>query len=358
MLLLFSNIFKLKPRNNKSKLYISFYGGEPLLNFNFIKNIVELTYQLNIAKNFELVYSMTTNGTLIHKYIDFLVKYKFQLLISLDGNKINNSYRVYHNKINAFEKIIENIDLLQKNHFGYFDTYVNFNAVLHDRNSVKEVYEFVYGRYNKIARISELNSKNVRPEKKDLLDKIFQSKRDSENEFKRENSFLSTITHDHLLLYRELIDFLKHLSINYYMSNVTALFHSTEKYFPSSTCSPFSKKIFFTSRNKLLPCERVNYKYSMGSVDESIDIDISAITNQFNTYFEYLRKHCQSCYAYKFCGTCLLQFENLDKINSDDFFCDRYQDQNGFKHKLHNIISFLEKHPNDFSNILENVIIE
>lgn len=351
-------VFKQKPRNKNSKLFISFYGGEPLLNFNFIKNIVELANQLNTEKGFELVFSMTTNATLIHKYIDFLAEYKFQLLISIDGNKRNHSYRVYHNNKNSFDKIIENIDIIQKNYSEYFITHINFNAVLHNRNSVKEIYEFIYKRYNKIPRISELNSRHIRPDKKESFAKIFQSKRESETEFHKKNSFLSSITHEHLLLYRELIDFLKYLSINYYISNVNALFYNTEKYFPTSTCTPFSKKIFFTSRNKLLPCERVNYKYPLGEVNENIEIDISAITSQFNFYYEYLRKFCQSCYAYKFCGTCLLQFENLEKINSEEFFCDRYQDQNGFKHKLHKLISFLEKYPDDFSNILENVIIE
>lgn len=30
---------------------------------------------------------MTTNATLIHKYVKLLVKYNFELLISLDGNE-------------------------------------------------------------------------------------------------------------------------------------------------------------------------------------------------------------------------------------------------------------------------------
>ena len=69
-------IFNLKPNNKNSKLYISFYGGEALLNFNFIKQIVEVSNLLNAKKKFEIEYSMTTNATLIHKHIKFLVNNK------------------------------------------------------------------------------------------------------------------------------------------------------------------------------------------------------------------------------------------------------------------------------------------
>jgi len=39
-------IFNLKPKNKNSRLYISFYGGEALLNINFIKRIVEVNSSL------------------------------------------------------------------------------------------------------------------------------------------------------------------------------------------------------------------------------------------------------------------------------------------------------------------------
>jgi uncharacterized protein len=353
-------IYDLKPKNKYSKLFISFYGGEALLNINFIKRIVEVANQLNAEKKMEFEYSMTTNATLIHKYIDFLVANKFRLLISLDGNEENHSYRVFNkNKNNSFYTIIQNLDMLQKNYPDFFTDYVDFNAVLHNRNSVKEIYEFIYTRYHKIPRISELNMIDIRSEnKKDVLETMFHSKRKSEAEYQKEESELSRISRDNSLLYKESTDFLKYYSINYYISKINALLHIEDKYLPTSTCTPFLKKIFFTTRNKLLPCERINYKYSMGKVNENVEIDILEITRQYNFYYEHLKKICQTCYAYKFCGACLFQINNIDKVDTKEFVCGRFQDQKVFKKKLHRIFSFLEKYPNDFSEILENVILE
>jgi uncharacterized protein len=352
-------IFDLKPKNKNKKMFISFYGGEALLNINFIKRIVEVANHLNDEKELELVYSATTNATLMHKYIDFLAANKFRLLISLDGNEENHSYRVFSkNKKNSFQKVIENMDRIQRDYPEYFSTHISFNAVLHDRNSVKEIYEFIYTRYHKIPRIAELNRRNIRSDNKDILEGMFHSKRRSEDEFQKEESDLSRTTHSELSIYRELMNFLKYYSINFYISNTNALLQIAEKFLPTSTCPPFSKKIFLTNRNKLLPCEKINYKYSIGTVNKNVEIDIPEITRQYNFYFEHIKKNCQTCYAYRFCGACLFQLDNIDNVNTEEFVCDQFQDQKAFKNKLYCVFSYLEKYPNDFSQILENLILE
>jgi uncharacterized protein len=83
------NLSSLLKSHNK-KLSIGFYGGEPLLNFKLIQEVID--YVDNIIPDCK--FSMTTNGTLLNKYIDYIVEKKFNLLISLDGNFKNNSFRV------------------------------------------------------------------------------------------------------------------------------------------------------------------------------------------------------------------------------------------------------------------------
>ena len=326
---------------------------------NFIKKIVAISKQLNAVKGIDIMYSMTTNATLIFKYIGFLVENKFQLLVSLDGNEMNHSYRVFKkNAKNSFQKVIENLDMIQRDYPEYFSANVNFNAVLHNRNSVKEIYKFIYSQYKKIPRIAELNTRDIRPDNQDEIERMFNSKWKSEIEYQNENSELSHITHSYSSSYKELTDFLKYLSINYYISKLNTLLAVSENYLPTSTCTPFSKKIFLTTQNTLLPCEKINYKYSMGKVNKKIEIDIQEITQQYNFYYDIFKKVCQSCYGYRFCGACLFQINNLDNVNMEEFVCDRFQDQLAFKNKLHRIFSFLENYPNDFSQILEHVILE
>jgi uncharacterized protein len=72
---------------------------------------------------------MTTNGMLLDKNMDFLVSNDFSLLISLDGDEFNNSYRVNKSGQNSYSHIIENIDKLKSMYPEYFNKRVNFNAV-------------------------------------------------------------------------------------------------------------------------------------------------------------------------------------------------------------------------------------
>ncbi|MCL2650948.1 MAG: radical SAM peptide maturase [Candidatus Azobacteroides sp.] len=352
-------IFNLFPQNKKRKLAIGFFGGEPLLGGQFIKQVVDVVNQLKCEKKVEIEYNMTSNATLLHKYIDFLAANKFQLLISLDGNEVNHSYRVLkRNKKNSFHTVIENLDMIQRDYSEYFLKHVTFNAVLHDRNSVKEIYEFIYKRYNKIPRISELNRHDINPDKKNQIGEMFRSKRRSENEYINEDSDILPEIHEVLSIFIELSDFLKNISINSYISNITFLLHNVEKYLPTSTCLPFAKKIFLSTHNEILPCEKIDHRFAIGKMNNKVEIDICQIAQQYNFYFEHFKKFCQTCYAYRFCGACMFQMKNIDNIEDEEFVCENFYDHDAFILKLHRIFSFLEKYPNDFSEILENLIIE
>lgn len=358
-IILLKYIFDLKHKSDTNQLIISFHGGEPLVNGNFIKQIVEVSNRLKLEKKIEVVYTMTTNATLLHKYIDFLIENQFQLLISLDGNEENHSYRFFkRSKKKTFHQVIKNIDILQKKSPKYFASNVRFNAVLHDKNSVKSITEFIYSRYHKIPRIAELANNDVSPNKKILYNKMYHSKRESESNYIKEASNL--LPHDQLLQYEELTNFLKHYSINYCISDITELFPGDKKYIPSSTCIPFWKKIMLTTNSKLTLCEKVNYhKFTVGEVDKNVKIDIPKITNQYNFYYEHIKEKCQYCYMNKFCGVCLftMRNSNVGKLDTEEFHCEGFHDKNNFSNKLYRIFSFLEKYPEDNTSIIENVVI-
>ena len=62
-----------------------------------------------------------------------------------------------------------------------------------------------------------------------------------------------------------------------------------------------------------MPCERIDYKYSLGEVDEGVFLNVSQIVQQYNAYYKCLEKYCRHCYLYRFCGLCMFHLENLKK---------------------------------------------
>lgn len=347
-------ILDIKHKHKKSRLSIGFYGGEALINMRFIKHIVTVTNKLNTGKELDVQYSMTTNATLIHKYINFFVENDFDISISLDGNEKNHSYRIFRdNKKNSFERVLENVDMIQMKYTKYFMNHVNFISVLHNRNSIKSTHDFIYGRYHKIPIIIELATKDVKEEKRAIFDSMFHKKRESEYEYMTSSDSIYKRYYTPLV-YNEVKDFLNFYSINYYLSDLTSLLISKDKYYPTSTCLPLGRKIFFTTQGKLLPCEKVNEKYCMGNVENGVEIDVAQITRQHIHYYDNLKKVCQHCYAYKFCGLCMYHIGNLDRLDTEEFICEKFYDKKTFTEKMYRVFSHLEKHPNDFFYILEN----
>lgn len=91
--------YLIRESKNKKQIRISFFGGEPLLNFKLIKETVEYSKQEALKFNKIVRFSITTNGSLLS---DTIIKYlndeKFSCVISFDGNKeIQNKNRPFKN---------------------------------------------------------------------------------------------------------------------------------------------------------------------------------------------------------------------------------------------------------------------
>jgi len=123
----------------------------------------------------------------------------------------------------------------------------------------------------------------------------------------------------------------------------------------TGTCYPFSKKIFVTANGKILACERIGHQFALGMVtDKKVEIDIEAIADKYNNYYNKLRDKCRVCYNYNTCGQCIFHMD----IDSDNPSCEAFIDQEGFKKYLSRNISHFEKEPNTYYRLMKEVIFE
>jgi len=90
--------------------YVNFYGGEPLLAFNQIKQAISYLKQTEQKLDRTFRYSISTNASLIDDDImHFFDEHKFSIVLSFDGFAQNISRHQ-----NSFDKIVETIVALQK----------------------------------------------------------------------------------------------------------------------------------------------------------------------------------------------------------------------------------------------------
>lgn len=232
-----------KRLRNYKKLRVDFYGGEPLLRFDTIRSVVEYSFKKDYTDIIE--WGMTTNATLLNQeIIDFLIKYKFKIVISLDGDIYNNSYRKLKNGQSSFEKVIENINLIRQTSLEYFKKNVRFNSVLHNKNSVTEIYNFFQKNYQKTPNISELTT--INSDDNPILSYMRRSSEHDHNKNLKKEFDTSPQK-------RALLAFLKMYSTNYYDSFNDLLYYRNKDIpciYPSGTCLPFTKKFLLQQKAK------------------------------------------------------------------------------------------------------------
>ncbi len=100
--------FLIENSGTRKNLEVDFFGGEPLMNFEVVKQLVAYarSVEKQHGKNFR--FTLTTNGILIDDdVIDFANKEMSNVVLSLDGRKeIHDRYRVDYAGNGSWERIV------------------------------------------------------------------------------------------------------------------------------------------------------------------------------------------------------------------------------------------------------------
>ena len=106
-------------KNQITESQIIFYGGEPLTNWNVVKEVIQYIRKKN---KLNITLTIITNGTLLNKrIIRFLMNNHVGIGISIDGPKfINDKNRVFKSsKESVYEKTMRSIQLLNEMNSSY-----------------------------------------------------------------------------------------------------------------------------------------------------------------------------------------------------------------------------------------------
>ncbi len=100
--------FLVENSGSRRNLEVDFFGGEPLMNFDVVKQLVAYARSIEKEKNKNFRFTLTTNGVLIDDdVIDFANKEMSNVVLSLDGRKeIHDRFRVDYAGNGSFDKIV------------------------------------------------------------------------------------------------------------------------------------------------------------------------------------------------------------------------------------------------------------
>ncbi|BBE31797.1 hypothetical protein OSSY52_19380 [Tepiditoga spiralis] len=323
---------------------ISFYGGEPLLEFNLIKEIVKYAKELN--DNFE--FYITTNGTIMNdEIINFLISNSVKITVSLDGYKENHDRnRVFINNKRSFDVIIKNLTKLQeeKEKRGSNQP-ISFNCCYDNYTDMVKVVDFfsharLGGAATFYAQISpydtsyydhcdDLNKKGFI---KENIDTKNQSIKKLLEEYKEKLSKNEKVPEPLKFLFTSM----------FYIKNAPR----GQQGPLGNACIPGSKIAVAPDGNYYL-CEKMNETHPIGNVNDGLEW--YKIQKIIKDYLEIIEKNCSNCNVKRLCECCYVHLnmngDGVFKFNKE--FCK--ENKEGIPLMLKTLYSLLEKIPNALS---------
>ncbi len=102
--------FLVENSGTRKNLEVDFFGGEPLVNFEVCKQLVEYARSIEKEKNKNFRFTLTTNGVAVtDEVIEWANKECYNVVLSLDGRKeTNDRFRVDIAGNGSYDRIVPN----------------------------------------------------------------------------------------------------------------------------------------------------------------------------------------------------------------------------------------------------------
>ena len=126
--------FLIENSGFRKNLEVDFFGGEPLMNFDVCRQIVEYARSIEKEHNKNFRFTLTTNGVgLTEEIIDWANRECHNVVLSLDGRKeVNDRFRVAKNGTGSYDLIIPKFRRLveKRGGRGYYmrGTFTHYNT--------------------------------------------------------------------------------------------------------------------------------------------------------------------------------------------------------------------------------------
>ncbi len=304
--------FYLEHSSEMKVLTVAFYGGEPLLNFKLIKQCVEYINPQILGR--QIIYSMTTNGTLLNEaIIKFLIQNNFAVMISMDGSqKEHDQHRKFQNGKGSFKVIQKNLREIKKNHPDYFSR-ITFNSVLNPDNDYKSIKD--YFEMDELIADSEIFTNIVEAE-------------DTTSDIKFSERFSTINKFDYMKLCLFMIGKLDEEDVSKLVlvkkSFIYERYHQIIKKAPigdtchhSGPCIPGTRRLFINVQGYMFPCERVSETspiMRIGHVETGFDIERARRLLNVGKVTEDV---CKNCWALLHCNQCAQKADGKDHLSRE-----------------------------------------
>jgi len=286
------NAIEFLLRNCCNSGELSFFGGEPLVEFSIIKNLVEYAEKRAQDENKNIRFHITTNGTLINEDIaNFLNLHNFSVIVSIDGaESVHDCNRKLLGGKGSYKLAIRGAKTL--------------SSVYKDQSKLTIRGTFTNGQLTSISEsfqhLSKLGFENI---------SIEPAMGDTDDIYAlRENDIVPlALEYDNLVnQYKSITTEYPHTKFFHLDKFIQDILNGNQE---SRPCGAANGTMTVSANGDLFPCHRiVKPEYRLGNVNDIIlsgALLDNKIQNSFANATVNNREQCKHCWAKKICGgTC------------------------------------------------------
>jgi uncharacterized protein len=306
---IFESIDSFMKRAKKNNCYIIFYGGEPLLAFDQIKNTVNYIHEKHKNKNVK--YSLTTNGVQLNKKItDYLSENNFLTTISIDGpEKIHDLTRINNAGKGTFNIIKNNLDKWNQRNPEFTQKNILINCTISNTNNLVSLINDLYTSFPFLKK-NNFRFAPIIQESNEIDSYILNSFN------KYDNIEIQKLT--------EIQKSFLHFIIEKIRTRKTGIEAPTGK----KTCIPFQNRTYIRNNGDVQFCERIgsyakvskNQTIKLGKSEVIISVEPTNIVEKsiqvLNEFQSLKHDDCMQCFAYNFCSLCPASFIKNNKFDN------------------------------------------
>lgn len=273
--------FLLKNSGIRKNIEVDFFGGEPLLNMDVVKQTVNYARSKEKEFNKNFRFTITTNATLLTKEImDYLDENMVNIVLSIDGRKkVQDNIRLRINGEGTYDDILPKIkSMVEKRQKSKKQYYIRGTFTSQNLDFYQDIKHFIDIGFKEISiEPVVLPEDNLLSIKEEHLESIYEQ-------------------------YDKILDeLLNHDDITFYHFNVD-INGGPCIYKRISGCGAGFEYIAVTPDGDIYPCHQFvgNKKFYMGNVYEGIKN--KELSNEFRESNIYNKAECKKCWARFFCS--------------------------------------------------------
>lgn len=287
--------FLIEASKNRKNLDVDFFGGEPLMNWEVVKELVKYGRELEKENNKNFRFTITTNGVLLdEEKIDFINENMHNVVLSLDGRKhINDYMRVTNNDKGSYDTILP-----------------NFKRLVEKRGQKDYFIRGTFTRYNLDFAEDVKHYKELGFDITSLEPVVTDPKMD----YAIREEDLPTVLSEYEELSELYIDWKKE-NPNFTFYHFVADLNQGPCVIRKITgCGAGTNYLAVTPKGDLYPCHQFvdDTKFKLGDVYEGIQN--REIIEEFSKVNVYTKEECNECWAKFYCsGGCMANAYNTNK---------------------------------------------